>query len=46
MCAKCGSIEDVQKMFKKLSSRDVVMWNTMILGHMKCGQGQKALELF
>ncbi|CAM6073859.1 unnamed protein product [Sphagnum tenellum] len=24
----------------------VVTWNAMILGHVKCGQGQKALELF
>jgi len=24
----------------------VVPWNTMICGHVKCGQGQKALELF
>jgi len=24
----------------------VVTWNAMVLGHVKCGQGQKALELF
>jgi pentatricopeptide repeat protein len=29
-----------------MPSRDVVAWNTMILGRVKCGQGQKALELF
>ncbi|KAH8954826.1 hypothetical protein BDL97_08G101800 [Sphagnum fallax] len=29
-----------------MPSRDVVTWNAMILGHVKCGQGQKALELF
>ncbi|CAK9212162.1 unnamed protein product, partial [Sphagnum troendelagicum] len=46
MYAKCGSIEDAWKMFKKMPSRDVVTWNTMILGRVKCGQGQKALELF
>jgi pentatricopeptide repeat protein len=23
--------------------QDVVIWNAMILGHVKCGQGQKAL---
>jgi pentatricopeptide repeat protein len=29
-----------------MQSHDVVTWTTMILGHIKCGQGQKALELF
>ncbi|CAM6062806.1 unnamed protein product [Sphagnum tenellum] len=29
-----------------MPSRDVVTWNAMILGHGKCAQGQKALELF
>jgi pentatricopeptide repeat protein len=46
MYAKCGSIEDAQRVFNKMPSHDVVAWNSMILGHVKCGQGQKALELF
>jgi pentatricopeptide repeat protein len=46
MYAKCGSIEDASRVFNKMSSRDVVTWNAMILGHVECGQGQKALELF
>ncbi|CAM6023970.1 unnamed protein product [Sphagnum balticum] len=46
MYAKCGSMEDASKAFKKMPSLDVVAWNTMIFGHVKCGQGQKALELF
>ncbi|CAK9215698.1 unnamed protein product [Sphagnum troendelagicum] len=29
-----------------MPSQDVVTWTTMISGHVKCGQGQKALELF
>jgi pentatricopeptide repeat protein len=32
--------------FNKLPSQVVVTWSTMILGHVKCRQGQKALELF
>jgi pentatricopeptide repeat protein len=43
---KCGSIEDAWRVFNKMLSRDVVTWNAIILGHVKCGQGQKALELF
>jgi pentatricopeptide repeat protein len=44
MYAKCGNIADVRSMFNKLLSHDVVLWNAMILGHVKCGQGYKALE--
>jgi pentatricopeptide repeat protein len=46
MYAKCGSMEDDERVFNKMSSRDVVAWTAMILGHVKCGQGQKALQLF
>jgi pentatricopeptide repeat protein len=46
MYAKCGSMEDAQRVFNNMQLHDVVTWTTMILGHMKCGQGQKALELF
>jgi pentatricopeptide repeat protein len=46
MYAKCGSMEDASRVFKKMPSLDVVPWNTMICGHVKCGEGQKALELF
>jgi pentatricopeptide repeat protein len=44
--AKCGSLEDAWRVFNKMPSRNTVTWTTMILGHVKCGQGQKALELF
>jgi pentatricopeptide repeat protein len=46
MYARCGSIEDAQRVFNKMPSRDAATWTAMILGHVKCGQGQKALELF
>jgi len=46
MYAKHGSIEEAWKLFKKMPSQDVVTWNAMVLGHVKCGQEQKALELF
>jgi pentatricopeptide repeat protein len=29
-----------------MPSRDVVTWNAMVLGHVKCGHEHKALELF
>jgi len=46
MYAKCGSMEDAARVFNKMPSRNVVLWNMMISGHVKCGQGHKALELF
>ncbi len=39
MYAKCGSIEEAQRMFNKMPSRYVVTWNAMIFGHVVYGQG-------
>jgi pentatricopeptide repeat protein len=39
-------MEDALRVFNKMPSRDVVTWSALILGHVKYGQGQKALELF
>jgi pentatricopeptide repeat protein len=46
MYVKCGSIEDACRVFNKMSSRDVITWTAMILGHVQSGQGEKGLELF
>jgi pentatricopeptide repeat protein len=46
MYVKCGSIEDAWRVFNKMSSRDVITWTAMILGHVQSGQGKKGLELF
>jgi pentatricopeptide repeat protein len=46
MYAKCGSMNDTWRVFNKMPSRNVVSWTAMLLGHMKSGEGEKALELF
>ncbi|CAM6051402.1 unnamed protein product, partial [Sphagnum compactum] len=46
MYAKCGSMEEAQRIFNNMTTHDVVAWNAMILGHVKCGQGQKALKFW
>jgi pentatricopeptide repeat protein len=46
MYAKYGSIEDAWTVCNMMPARDVVSWSTMILGYVKCGQDQKALDLF
>ncbi len=42
MYAKCGSMDDAHNMFNSMPSQSVVSWRALILGHMKCGQGQYA----
>jgi pentatricopeptide repeat protein len=39
-------MEDAQRVFNKMPSQNVVSWTVLITGHVKCGQGHKALELF
>ncbi|CAM6127849.1 unnamed protein product [Calypogeia fissa] len=46
MYAKCGSIQDAEKIFRKMRAHSVVSWNTMIRGYVRCGQEQKALDLY
>jgi len=43
---KCRSMEDAWRTFNKIPSWNGVTWNAMSFGHVKCGQGEKALELF
>jgi pentatricopeptide repeat protein len=33
MYAKCGSMEDAQRVFNRMSSQNVVMWNAIIRGY-------------
>eukprot|EP01018_Ginkgo_biloba_P023373 Gb_39406 [translate_table: standard] len=46
MYAKCGSIEIARQLFNKMSKRNVVSWNAMIMGYGMHGYGEDALALF
>jgi pentatricopeptide repeat protein len=46
MYAKCGSIENAQRMFAKMEKRNVISWNAMIGGYAQNGYGKETLELF
>ncbi|KAJ7536751.1 hypothetical protein O6H91_12G081800 [Diphasiastrum complanatum] len=46
MYAKCGSIAEAYKVFSGMPTRDVVSWNTMIMGYVKCEMPRMALELY
>eukprot|EP01018_Ginkgo_biloba_P018849 Gb_21580 [translate_table: standard] len=46
MYAKCGSLECARKAFDKMSTKDVVAWNTMIAVYEQNGHANEALILF
>ncbi|KAL5556860.1 hypothetical protein UlMin_039096 [Ulmus minor] len=46
MYCKCGSVEDARLVFDKINNKDVVVWNSMIVGYAMHGFGEDALQLF
>eukprot|EP01018_Ginkgo_biloba_P020817 Gb_00206 [translate_table: standard] len=46
MYAKCSGIEIARQLFDKMSVRDVVSWNAMIVGYAQNGHASEALALF
>ncbi|KAG5069415.1 hypothetical protein JHK85_001792 [Glycine max] len=51
-CAKvglvreCGCVELARQVFDRMPDRDVVSYNSMIVGYVKCGAVERARELF
>ncbi|KAL6660250.1 hypothetical protein ACP70R_002372 [Stipagrostis hirtigluma subsp. patula] len=46
MYARCGDIIASREIFDKMADKDVISWNTMIIGYAIHGQGKAALEMF
>ncbi len=46
MYARCGSIKDAWRMFNMMPTCNMVTLSAIILGHVKCGQGQQTLTLY
>ncbi|XP_057952680.1 pentatricopeptide repeat-containing protein At3g16610 [Malania oleifera] len=46
MYSKCGKINIAREVFNRMPKRDIVSWNTMILGYGIHGLGEEALFLF
>ncbi|KAF9611533.1 hypothetical protein IFM89_032933 [Coptis chinensis] len=44
--AKCGSIEDGQRMFDATNRKDIVCWNSMISIYAQHGQAEEALLMY
>ncbi|XP_077217125.1 pentatricopeptide repeat (PPR) superfamily protein [Tasmannia lanceolata] len=43
---KCGNVEDVVGLFRRMSIRDVISWTGMVTGFMKFGLVESAVEVF
>ena len=46
MYIKCYSVSKAQEVLDDLVSRDIVPWNTMIVGYVQLGDGEEALTCF
>uniref|UniRef100_A0A803MQ73 Pentatricopeptide repeat-containing protein n=1 Tax=Chenopodium quinoa TaxID=63459 RepID=A0A803MQ73_CHEQI len=46
MYGKCGVLEDAKKVFDEMSERNVVVWNSMIVGYVQNGMNEEAIQLF
>ncbi|GAV87295.1 PPR domain-containing protein/PPR_1 domain-containing protein/PPR_2 domain-containing protein, partial [Cephalotus follicularis] len=46
MYAKCGVIDDAYRIFSKMVYRDLVSWNSMIMGYSHHGLAKEALMVF
>lgn len=46
MYAKCGAIEEAYVTFKNMKEKNIVCWNTMIIGFATHGHSNEALALF
>lgn len=46
MYSKCGSLKDARLVFDRVNNKDVVVWNSMIVGFAMHGFGKDALRLF
>lgn len=46
MYAKCGKIDIAEELFNEMPKRDLVSWNSMIVGYADHGNANKALILF
>ncbi|KAL7146681.1 hypothetical protein ABFS83_06G057900 [Erythranthe nasuta] len=44
--AKCGSLKEVQKIFNKTKSRDIVSWTTLVTGYAQCSKWEESLIIF
>ena len=43
---KCGSVEDAERVFSRISAPDVISWNSVIKAYSQNGNPRRAISLF
>ncbi|KAJ8772807.1 hypothetical protein K2173_027984 [Erythroxylum novogranatense] len=46
MYSKCGHIEEAQRVFDSMRTKDLVSWNAIMAGYAQHGQGRTVIEIF
>ncbi|KAF9617035.1 hypothetical protein IFM89_033105 [Coptis chinensis] len=46
MYGKCGVLEDAKRIFDEISDRNVVTWNSMVVGYVQNGMNEEAIRMF
>eukprot|EP01018_Ginkgo_biloba_P016206 Gb_38679 [translate_table: standard] len=46
MYAKCGCLDNARHVFDKISTRNLISWNSIIAGYTRNGQGEESLNIF
>ncbi|KAL5729457.1 hypothetical protein ACHQM5_002404 [Ranunculus cassubicifolius] len=46
MYGKCGVLEDAKNIFDEIPERNVVTWNSMVVGYVQNGMNEEAIEIF
>ncbi|XP_059634125.1 pentatricopeptide repeat-containing protein At2g03880, mitochondrial [Cornus florida] len=46
MYAKCGCIEDANKVFNSMRVRDVITWTALIVGYAQNGKGEDSIKFY
>nr|XP_043608473.1 pentatricopeptide repeat-containing protein At4g14850 [Erigeron canadensis] len=46
MYAKCGNLQDCERMFDKMPERNLITWNALLGGYSHLGQADRAVALF
>lgn len=46
MYAKCGKLDEAKKAFDNLTLKNLVCWNTLLMGYAQHGFGKEALEIY
>lgn len=46
MYSKCGVLDDAKRVFDKMTERNNVVWNSLIVGYVQNGMSEEAIQMF